>query len=108
MTDPKAAQRTILRNKLLGRWAAERLGISGRDADIYSDALARDAVDPERSDVFRKIRQDFDAAGVIQSDEQIRQVMTELMVKAGNLMPTKQGDNLDAAAVALARNLMSR
>ncbi|MBA1156827.1 ATPase inhibitor subunit zeta [Microvirga mediterraneensis] len=108
MTNPKDIQQTILRNKLIGRWAAEKLGIIGRDADIYADALARDAVDPERSDVFSKIRREFDAAGVAMSDEQIRRVMTDFMLKAGNLMLTKQGDNLDAAAVALARNLMSR
>jgi hypothetical protein len=30
------------------------------------------------------------------------------MIQAGNLMPTKQGDSLDAASVALARNLMER
>lgn len=108
MTSSKDVERTILRNKLLGRWAAGKLGITGRDAEAYSDALARDAVDPERSDVFSKIRKDFDAAGVAQSDEEILRVMTELMIQAGNLMPTKQGDSLGAAAMALARNLMSR
>ena len=100
--------RTTLRNILLGRWAAGKLGITGRDAEAYADALARGTRDPERSDVFSKIRKDFDAAGVAQSDEQIRQVMTELMLKAGNQMPATRGDSLDAAAVVLARNLISR
>jgi len=108
MTSSDDVQRTILRNKLLGRWAAEKLGITGRDADAYSDALAVGTVDPERSDVFSKIRKDFDAAGVAQSDEQILRVMTELMLKAGNHMPTMRGDSLDGAAVMLARNLMKR
>jgi hypothetical protein len=100
--------KTILRNMLLGRWAAEKLGVTGRDAEAYSDALARSTVDPKRSDVFSKVRKDFDAAGVAQSDEQILRVMTELMLKAGNLMPTARGVSADAAAVMLARNLMSR
>ena len=108
MTSSKDVERTILRNKLLGRWAGEKVGLTGRDAETYSDALARGAVDPERSDVFSKIRRDFDAAGVAESDERILHVMTELMLKAGNLMPTARGDSLDGAAVALARNLMSR
>ncbi len=108
MTESDDVQKTILRNKLLGRWAAEKLGLTGRDVEAYSDALARGTVDPKRSDVFSKIRKDFDAAGVAQSDEQIRRVMTELILKAGNLMPTARGDSLDAAAVMLARNLMSR
>ena len=108
MTSSNDVEKTIIRNKLLGRWAAEKLAITGRDADAYSDALARGTVDPERSDVFSKIRKDFDAAGVAQSDEQILRAMTELMLKAGNLMPTTRGGSPDAAAVMLARNLMSR
>jgi hypothetical protein len=108
MTNSDDVQTTILRNMLLGRWAAEKLGIVGQDAEAYSDALARGTVDPQRSDVFSKIRNDFDAAGVTQSDEQILRVMTELMLKAGNLMPTARGGSPDAAAVMLARNLMKR
>lgn len=108
MTSFDDVGKTILRNKLLGRWAAEKLGMIGRDADVYSDALARGTLDPERSDVFSKIRKDFDAAGVAQSDEQILHVMTELMLKAGNQMPSTHGDSLDGAAVTLARNLLSR
>ena len=71
MTSSDDMRRTIRRNKLLGRWAAEKLGITGRDADVYSDALAVATLDPESSNVFSKIRKDFDAAGVVQSDEQI-------------------------------------
>jgi hypothetical protein len=108
MTSFDDVRRTILRNKLLGKWAAEKLGITGRDAEVYSDALARGTRDPERSDVFSKIRKDFDAAGVAQSDEQILCVMTELMLKAGDQMPGTRKGSLDAAAVMLARNLMSR
>ncbi|MGO4675141.1 ATPase inhibitor subunit zeta [Bosea sp. 2YAB26] len=107
MTSSNDVQRTIIRNKLLGRWAAEKLALTGRDADAYSDDLARSTVDPERSDVFSKIRKDFDAAGVAQSDEQILRVMTEFMLKAGSLMPTTRGGSRDAAAVMLARNLQS-
>ena len=101
---------TILRNKLLGRWAAEQMGITGRDADSYSDSLAAMGTtrDPERSDVFSKIRKDFDAAGVAQSDEQILGVMTEFTIKAGKQMPATRGGSQDSAAVMLARNLMSR
>ena len=95
-------------NKLLGMWAAEKLGIKGRDAETYSDGLALDTLDPERSDVLSRIRKDFDAAGVVQSDEQILRVMNELMLQAGNQMPVTQGGTLDAAAVMLARNLTSR
>ncbi len=108
MTSSNDVQKTIIRNKLLGRWAAEKLAITGPDADAYSDDLAKSAADPERSDVFSKIRKDFDAAGVAQSDEQILHVMSELMLEAGNLVPTARGSSRDAAAVMLARNLQFR
>ena len=103
-------KKTVHRNKLLGMWAAEKLGITGQDAEDNSDALAVGALDPERSDVLSKIRKDFDAAGVVQSDEQILHVMNELMLQAGNLMSGTRGDALDALAVQLTRKLaeMSR
>ena len=99
---------TIRRNKLLGLWAAEKLGLVGRDVEAYADALAVGTVDPERSDVFGKIRKDFNAAGVVQSDEQILRVMNELMLQVANQMQATPGDAFDAAAVMLARNLTSR
>jgi hypothetical protein len=108
VTSSDDVRRMILRNKLLGRWAAEQLGLTGQDAEAYSDALARGTRDPERRDVFSKIRKDFDAAGVAQSDEQILGVMTELMIQAGNQMPATRKGALDGAAVMLARNLISR
>jgi hypothetical protein len=101
-------KKTIRRNKLLGMWAAEKLGLTGRDAEAYSDALAVGTLDPERSDVFSKIRNDFDAADVVQSDEQIVCLMNELMLKAGNQVPVTPGSALDAAGVMLARKLKSR
>ena len=85
-------KKTVHRNKLLGMWAAEKLGITGQDAEDYSDTLAVGTLDPERSDVLSKIRKDFDAAGVVQPDEQILRVMNELMLQAGNLMPRARGD----------------
>ena len=32
-------KKTVHRNKLLGMWAAEKLGITGQDAEDYSDTL---------------------------------------------------------------------
>jgi hypothetical protein len=101
-------RKTIRRNKLLGMWAAEKLCLSGADAEAYSDALAMDSIDPERSDVFSKIRKDFDAAGVVQSREQILNVMNELLLKAADPAQAPRGDSADGAAVRIARNLKSR
>jgi hypothetical protein len=108
MTSSDDWRKTIRRNKLLGMWAAEKLGIEGGEAESYSDALAVGTLDPERSDVFSKIRNDFDAADVVQSDEQIVCLMNELMLKAGNQVPVTPGGALDDAGVMLARKLKSR
>lgn len=71
------------RNKLLGLWAAEKLGKTGADADVYAKAvIAADIEEAGDEDVFRKVRRDFDAAGVQQSDHQIRRTMDELFAQA--------------------------
>ena len=103
-------KQVVRRNKFLGMWAAAKLGKTGQDAEEYSNALAVDTLDPECSDMLSRIRKDFDAAGVVQSDEQITQVMDDLMLEAGKLEPTAGGGGPDegALAVILARQLKSK
>ena len=101
-------RRAVRRNKLLGLWAAEKLGLAGADAKAYSDALALDTIDPDRSDVFSRIRKDFDAAGLIQTDEQILQVMNDLLLEAAEPAQAGRGDATKSAAVAIAKKLTSR
>lgn len=74
---------TVRRDKYLGRWAAEKLGKSGADVEAYAAALVTTEIkqDGEES-VFSAIRADFDAAGVAQSDHQIRRQMSDLMARA--------------------------
>ncbi|MBZ0163686.1 MAG: DUF1476 domain-containing protein [Notoacmeibacter sp.] len=74
---------TARRNKLLGLWAAEKLGKAGDEADAYAkEVVVADLEEAGHEDVFRKIRRDFDAAGVDQSDHQIRRTMEELLAVA--------------------------
>ena len=71
------------RNKLLGLWAAEKMGLAGPAAETYAKEIIKtDLEDAGADDVFRKVRADFDAKGVDQSDHQIRRTMDELMVTA--------------------------
>lgn len=71
------------RNKLLGLWAAEKLGLGADKAQDYAKEVVRaDFEEPGDEDVFRKIRKDFDDAGVAQSDHQIRRTMDELLHQA--------------------------
>ena len=68
------------RNKLLGHWAAEKMG---RDADEYAREVIRaDFEEAGDEDVFRKVRGDFDAANVNVSDDELRTKMRELLVTA--------------------------
>jgi hypothetical protein len=74
---------TARRNKLLGLWAAEKLGLKGAEADSYAlSVVMSDFEETGDRDVMRKIRKDFDAKGVVQSDHQISREMNELMAKA--------------------------
>jgi hypothetical protein len=71
------------RNKLLGLWAAEKLGRKGPEAETYAkEVVMADFEEAGDHDVFRKVRKDFDATGVAATDEEIRAVMVELMAKA--------------------------
>ena len=71
------------RNKLLGVWAAEKLGKSGAEAEAYAkDVVLADFAEAGDEDVFRKVRGDFDAAGVKVSDSDIRSAMMELLAKS--------------------------
>ena len=68
------------RNKLLGLWAADLMGLAGDDAEAYAKSVVlSDLEEPGDEDVFRKVRGDFDAAGIDRTDAHIREQMAELM-----------------------------
>ena len=71
---------TARRDRLLGLWAAEKLGLGGADAAAYAKEVVVAQI--ENHDVFSKIRKDFDAKGVKVPDDEIRRVMLELMGRA--------------------------
>lgn len=76
-------------NKLLGMWAADKLGLSGEEANAYSqEVIKADFLKPGNDDVFEKLRADFDRAGVEQSDHQIRRHMAECLAEAENQIRT--------------------
>lgn len=74
---------TARRNKLLGLWAAGLMGLAGDEAEKYAHGVVKsDFEEVGDEDVFNKIRGDFDAKNIEQSDHQIRRTMNELMAKA--------------------------
>jgi hypothetical protein len=71
------------RNKLLGQWAAAKLGLSGEEAEAYAKTVVMsDLAEAGDEDVFRKVKADFSAKSVNVSDHQLRREMDDLMKTA--------------------------
>ena len=74
---------TARRNKLLGIWAAERLGCSGAEAEDYAKTVvAADLAEPGEEDVIRKVRADLEAVGIPDAEAEVRRAMDHLMARA--------------------------
>mgnify|MGYP001545949001 FL=1 len=74
---------TARRNKLLGLWVAEKLGMSGAEANVYAkDVVMADFEEAGEDDVFRKVRKDLDDKKVGVSDQDIKKTMVDLMGQA--------------------------
>ncbi len=71
------------RNKMLGAWAAEKLGLTGDAAEEYAKSvLLADFEEPGDEDVYRKVKGDFEAQNIDVSEHQLRREMADLMDKA--------------------------
>lgn len=71
------------RDKLIGLWAAELMGMTGADAEAYAKQVVEaDFEEPGPEDVIRKIKGDFEAAGVEKSDHQIRRQLEDCAKEA--------------------------
>jgi hypothetical protein len=75
------------RNKLLGLWAAEKLGKTGADADAYAkEVVAADFEESGDDDVLRKVAADLNGKA---AETEIRKKMDELLATAA--MQVKAG-----------------
>ena len=71
------------RNKLLGIWAAELLGLTGDDAKAYAaEVVAADFEEAGDEDVFRKVSGDLKAKSIAIGEDVIRQKMAQLAITA--------------------------
>jgi hypothetical protein len=78
------------RNRLLGMWAAEKLGLSGDAVAAYAkEVVASDFEESGDGDVVRKVLGDFTAKGVAMTEPELRVKMDELMATA--VMQVKAG-----------------
>lgn len=71
------------RNKLVGEWAAQKLGLTGTDVDDYVKAVRKaDLQEKGDDDVIRKLKADFAAKGVAVSDAEIEDIMKQSLATA--------------------------
>ena len=69
---------TNRRNRLVGEWAAEKLGKSGDEVSAYAkEVVAADFEEAGDEDVIRKLKGDFETAGVACDDAEIRAQLEE-------------------------------
>lgn len=73
------------RNRKLGGWAAEKLGLTGAEADAYAGEVVKaDFEEAGDDDVLRKVSADFAAKNVGVSDAEIRTKMDQLLIEAAD------------------------
>lgn len=71
------------RNKLLGQWAAGKMGLTEAEAESYAkDVVRADFEEAGDEDVIRKVLGDLTAAGVDSDEETIRETLEHKLVEA--------------------------
>ncbi|NBW75478.1 MAG: DUF1476 domain-containing protein [Sphingomonadaceae bacterium] len=74
---------TARRNRLLGQWAAEQMGLSAVEAEAYAKAVVQaDFEEAGDEDVVRKLLGDLTSAGVEIAEGDIRTALEAKMVEA--------------------------
>ena len=78
------------RNKLLGLWAAEQMGISGDDANAYAkEVVVADFDRPGDNDVLEKVLKDLTDKGIDIAGHTVRKEMNRLMEVAREQVRTE-------------------
>jgi hypothetical protein len=71
------------RAKLVGLWAAEKLGLSGADAETYAKSVvSEDMNEPGHQDIVAKLKRDFAAKNIDASDHVIEREMSHFLDEA--------------------------
>jgi hypothetical protein len=74
---------TARRNRLLGQWAAKKMGLTEAEADAYArDVIRADFEEAGDEDVVRKLLGDLTSAGVEVDDAEIRRQLEHKTVEA--------------------------
>ncbi len=71
------------RNRLLGQWAAERMGLSAVEAEGYAKSVVQaDFEEGGDEDVIRKLLGDMTSAGIETDEAELREAMEAKQVEA--------------------------
>jgi hypothetical protein len=71
------------RNRLLGQWAADRMGLSAVEADAYAKGVVQtDFEESGDEDVVRKLLGDLVSAGVDANEGEVRAALSEKAIEA--------------------------
>ena len=71
------------RNKLVGQWAAEKMGLTPEEGDAYAKSVVQaDFEESGDEDVIRKLLGDLISAGVEIDDAGVRLALDQKMVEA--------------------------
>jgi hypothetical protein len=71
------------RNKLLGLWAAGKMGLSGAEAEAYAKTVVEaDFQKPGDEDVLDKVVKDLSAKGISTGQAEVRREMDRLLETA--------------------------
>ncbi len=74
---------TARRNKLLGHWAAEKMGLTEEETEAYGKSVVQaDFEESGEDDVLRKVLGDLTTAGVEADEAAVRTAMDDIMVEA--------------------------
>ena len=80
------------RNRLLGEWAAGKMGLSEEETSSYAkDVVRADFEEAGDEDVIRKVLGDLTAAGIETSDAEIRQTLEHKTAEAKRQLIEAQG-----------------
>ena len=78
---------TARRNRLLGRWAAKRMGLSAAETDGYAKAVVQaDFEEAGDEDVIRKLIGDLTSAGVETDEAEVRAALETKMIEAKRML----------------------
>jgi len=78
------------RDKLLGLWVAEQIGLSGQQAAVYARSVVySDLADSRHDSMIAKLKADLDRAGIEKTDAELRAQMDSLLAAARDQIATE-------------------